>query len=131
MFNVPAIPTTPASLTLAHKLLESSNQQLAALATFRKEQFQEFWYSSRGQLRSREEINTILEHMDSAGPGNAARFFQAAKALVDLINAISGFDMEPEQWTPPYEYAVDPNTMQLRIVIPPEPEPDPIEEPIE
>lgn len=116
-------------MVLAHKLLEASNQQLSALATFRKEQFQEFWYSSRGQLRSREEINTILEHMDSAGPGNAARFFQSAKALVDLINAISGFDMEPETWTPSYEYTIDPQTYALRMIIPPEPEPIPEPEP--
>lgn len=129
MFNTPSLPTTPASLTLAHRLLESSNQQLANLATFRKEQFQEFWYSSREQLRSREEINEILEHMDSAGPGNAARFFQAAKALVVLINAISGFDMEPEEWMPPYEYTLDPNTGALRMVIPPPPEPEPEPEP--
>jgi hypothetical protein len=131
VFNVPAIPTNPESLLLAKELLDFSNATLANLATFRKEQFQRFWYKRRGELRTREEINEVLAQMDSASPGQSARFFDSAKKLVELIQAITGTQLEPEEWVPPYEYTVDPMTYALRMVIPPEPEPipEPIPEP--
>ena len=129
MFNVPAIPTNPDSLLLANELLNFSNATLANLASFRREQFQKFWFRAPGQLRSREEINEILEQIDAAAQGQSERFFQSAKALVDLIEMLSGQALEPEEWMPPYEYTVDPVTYALRVVIPPEPEPVPEPEP--
>ncbi|XZE45031.1 hypothetical protein SH467x_000234 [Pirellulaceae bacterium SH467] len=129
MFAVPTIPTNPASLLLAKELLDFSNATLANLATFRKEQFQRFWFRSRGELRTREEINAVLAQMDAASPGQSARFFDGAKKLVELIQAITGTPIQPEEWMPPYEYTVDPQTYALRMVIPPEPEPIPEPEP--
>lgn len=129
MFASPTIPTNPESLLLAKELLDFSNATLANLATFRREQFQRFWFRSLGQLRSREEINEVLAQMDAASPGQSARFFASAKALVDLLEAITGTPLEPEEWMPPYEYTVDPVTYALRMVIPPEPEPSPAPEP--
>jgi hypothetical protein len=129
MFAVPTIPTNPDSLLLAKELLDFSNATLANLATFRREQFQKFWFRAHGQLRSREEINEVLAQMDAASPGQSARFFASAKALVDLLEAITGTPIEPEEWVPPYEYTVDPSTYALRMVIPPEPEPIPEPEP--
>lgn len=129
MFAVPTIPTNPDSLLLAKELLDFSNATLANLATFRKEQFQRFWFRSRQELRTRQEINEVLAQMDAAQPGQSARFFASAKALVDLLEAITGTPLEPEEWVPPYEYTVDPVTYALRMVIPPEPEPIPEPEP--
>ncbi|AMV31722.1 hypothetical protein VN12_20785 [Pirellula sp. SH-Sr6A] len=129
MFASPTIPTNPESLLIAKELLDSSNSTLANLAKFRREQFQRFWYQSRQQLRTRQDVNEILSQMDAASPGQSARFFASAKALVDLIEAISGEPMEPEEWMPPYEYTIDPETYSLRMTIPPEPESEPEPEP--
>jgi len=123
MFNPPVRTTDPESLILANELLAASNAQLTNLIKFRSEQFQRFWYKAPNVLRSREEINAILEQMDAAQPGQSAQFFGVAKALVDLIDALSPGALQPEDWMPKYEYTIDPVAYSIRMDPLPEPEP--------
>jgi hypothetical protein len=128
MFQPPNRTVDPEGLILANELLQASNSTLANLEKFRAEQFQRFWFRSKNQPRTPQEINAILEQMDAAQPGQSAQFFAAAKALVDLIDVLSPGKLQPEDWWPRYEYTIDPATFALRVNLPPEPVDDPVVE---
>jgi hypothetical protein len=116
MFIAPAIPPAiPTSTIIASKVVSNANDFLVACKTFQREQFRLFWYVD-GQLRSKQEINEILAKLDSASPGQSAKLFQSAKALVDLILSLEPAGLGEEDWMPPYAYTIDQQTWGLRIV---------------
>ena len=112
MFLSPST-SIPKPVTDAAKFLNDANSFITQCRQFQREQFQSFWFNA-GVPKSVEEINSILEAMDSASPGQSVRFFQSAKELVELILAIAPDGLGEADWLPPYSYAVDPATMQLR-----------------
>ena len=114
MFQIPIIET-PQSITDAGNYLSDANVFISACIGFQQSQFQKFWYRD-GVLKSKEEINSVLEAMDATSPGQSAKFFQSAKELVDLILTIMPNALELVDWMPPYTYTVDPVTYSLRVV---------------
>lgn len=113
MFKTPRIDI-PQSITEASNYLNDANVFISTCVGFQRSQFQKFWFTN-GVLKSKEEINSVLEAMDLVAPGQSTQFFQAAKKLVDLILAIMPNALEPVDWMPPYEYEVDPITFALKV----------------
>lgn len=115
MFIAPSIPPAiPTSTIIASKVVGQANDFLVACKNFQKEQFRLFWYVD-GRLRSKQEVNEILESLDSASPGQSAKLFQSAKELVELILSLNPDGLGEVDWMPPYEYTVDPITFSLRV----------------
>jgi len=115
-FVPPPKTVDPSKLLIAHDVLENANQLLAFIKTFRKEQYEYFWYDE-GAVRSSSEINDILIEMDSVEVGQSGKFFNSAVELVQLILAIEPGSLEPYEWYPKYEYDTDENG-QIRMLEP-------------
>jgi hypothetical protein len=113
MFQIPSTQV-PAPVIEAATFLGNANLFIETCRTFQRDQFQKFWYNG-GQLRSKDEINSILTAMDAVSPGQSARFFQSAKELVDLILAIVPDGLGNDDWMPPYEYTMD-ESYSLRVI---------------
>jgi hypothetical protein len=128
MFQPPSKAVDPPALLIANAILESGNQMLANLKTYRKEQYESFWFDS-GRLRTADEINAILEQMDAAQIGQSYKFFASAVGLVQLILAIEPGSLQDAEWFPKYDYTTDPVTYAVRVIQPPEPEPEPEPDP--
>jgi hypothetical protein len=129
MFVPPTIPQPPESLAGCIRFLNAGNTMLENLIKFQREQFQEFWFKDRFTLKTPEEVNEWLAHMDAAQPGQSYKCFVDAKALVDFIEVLSPGRLTQDDWYPRYDYTVDPQTYSLRVIPPVEPEPDPEQEP--
>lgn len=114
MFITPNTAVPQAKIDAA-TVLETSNDLLRNLQDKQREAFRFFWYPN-GQLRSKEDVNAILASMDEASPGQSAKFFVAAKALADLILSMAPGSLGDDDWTPPYEYTIDPQTYSLRVI---------------
>ena len=113
-------------LVVANEILLSANQHLENLKTYRKEQYDKFWFNGVW-LRSPAEINAILVKMDQAQIGQSGKFFSTAVLLVNFILALDPGSLANEDWYPQYEYTVD-QLGQVRIVEPdPQPDPPPVE----
>ena len=124
MFTPPVIPQPPESLLSCTRFLNNGNNMLENLVKFQREQFQEFWYRDKFTIKTPEEVNAWLAHMDSAEPGQSYKCFIIAKALVDLIEASAPGRLQPADWYPKYDYTVDPVTFSLRVIPPVVPEPE-------
>jgi hypothetical protein len=115
-FVPPPKTIDPSKRLIAHDVLENANQLLAFIKTFRKEQYEYFWYDE-GAVRSFSEINDILIEMDSVEVGQSGKFFASAVELVQLILAIEPGSLETYEWHPKYEYDTDENG-QIRMLEP-------------
>jgi hypothetical protein len=115
-FTPPEKTVDPSKLLIAHDILEGANKLLADLKTYRKEQYELFWYDE-GSLRSYAEINDILIEMDAAEVGQSGKFFASAVELVQLILAIDPGSLENYEWYPKYDYTTDANG-QIRMIDP-------------
>ena len=115
-FTPPPKTIDPPKRLIAHNILENANQLLSFIKTFRKEQYDYFWYEE-GQIRPWTEINDILIEMDNEEVGQSGKFFASAVELVQLILAIEPGAIEPYEWHPKYQYDTDANG-QIRMLDP-------------
>lgn len=113
MFSVPA-PYVPPVLS-AIKILNIANEISNACIQGHKAIFQKLWYTDEGVLHTPAQVNALLVEMDAASPGQSTKIFTTGVALVNLILADTPDALSPEEWMPPYEYTVDPNTFALRV----------------
>ena len=104
MFSVPNAEV-PVAVAHAALFLQKANELFEYIRQFQREQFQAFWFSG-GQLKSKDEINAVLEAMDAASSGQSLRFFLAAKELAELILSMSPDSLGADDWYPKYQYAV-------------------------
>ena len=114
MFVVP-VTEVPPPITDVYSFLTMSNELTIACINAQKGIFKAFWYKN-GQLRSKDEVNNLLTIMDAASPGQSAKFFTQGKALVDIIELARPGSLGLQDWMPPYDYTIDPNTFALRVV---------------
>lgn len=115
-FTPPPKTVDPRKLLIAHDVLDNANQLLSFIKTYRKEQYEYFWYDD-GQIRPWTEINDILIEMDSVEVGQSGKFFNSAVELVQLILAIEPGSLETYEWYPKYSYTTDANG-QIRMIDP-------------
>ena len=115
-FTPPPKTIDPSKRLIAHDVLENANQLLTFIKTYRKEQYEFFWYDE-GAVRSFNEINDILIEMDNEETGQSGKFFASAVELVQLILAIEPGALEPYEWYPKYQYDTDANG-QIRMLDP-------------
>ena len=115
-FSLPVRTSDPADLSVAYKILHSANALLENLKTWRKEQYELFWFDS-GQPRSEAEVNAILIRMDAASTGQSGRFFASAVGLVNLILAIEPGSLSDADWLPKYSYTTS-EIGEIRMIVP-------------
>lgn len=95
--DIISLPAEQVDLVLleARGRLATVNNTYAELRRKHQSEFTTFWYKN-GQLRSPEEINSILDRMDSLAPGGSALYFASAWILVQTIQAIESLVNLPE-----------------------------------
>jgi hypothetical protein len=118
MFIPPARTIDPLDVLVAYDILHSANALLENLKTWRKEQYELFWYDD-GQPRTEAEVNAILIQMDDASTGQSGRFFGSAVGLVNLILSIEPGSLSDADWHPKYAYTTS-ELGEIRMI---EPEP--------
>ncbi len=91
------LPVEEVDLVLleARGRLATVNSTHADLRRRHQNEYLTFWYKD-GQLRSPEEINSILDRMDSITPGSSAIYFASAWILVQTIQGIEALVNLPE-----------------------------------
>jgi hypothetical protein len=101
MFTLP----NPKEILESANILKQSNEIFTYLLNSQKQQYTNFWMPN-GQLRSKEEINKILEAMDSVEPGQSLKFFDVAYKLSQCLLSLDPACLAPEEYAPKYEYEI-------------------------
>jgi hypothetical protein len=89
----------------ANRILKTGNEIFKYLLDFHKSQRNQFWLNN-GVLRSKEELQTICDVMDSVRTGQSAEAFNFGSMILTILLAIEPTCLEPEEYTPPYPFTI-------------------------
>lgn len=101
----------PKEILEAGDFLNKSNELYTYMLEFQKSQYKNFWMPN-GILRTKEELNKILESMDLEGP-QSALFFLLAYELSQIILKLNPNALTEEEFLPKFQYSLENGTVRI------------------
>jgi len=89
----------------ANRILNTGNEMFKHLLNFHKDQRDKFWLKD-GISRTKEELQTICNVMDTVRIGQSSEAFNFRAAIVQIVLTIDPTCLQPEEYLSPYPFTI-------------------------